>query len=142
MTDVLGLNSVGEDKTMMFKTFKGPVQIYPCWCEFPSGTFPTGDLSVAPSRGEENDACDTICLYKDTMREDAIEFGDPLANVRAPAQQELRIAERVCAYNDGDMDKIARIDEREEKRRNWKAYHRNVRKYRAGVCKASSSKGR
>ena len=41
------------------------------------------------------------------MREDAMEFGDPLA--RAPTQQELKIAERFAAYNTGDMDKVARI---------------------------------
>ena len=67
-----------------------------------------------------------------------MEFGDPY--VRAPTQQELKIAERVAANNAGDMDKVARIDEREEKRRRWKSYHRSVRKYHAGISKASSSK--
>ena len=94
---------------------------------------------MAPSRGEEHYARDTIRIYKDTMREDAMEFGDPY--VRAPTQQELKIAERVAAYNSCDMDKVARIDERDEQCRNWKSYHRSVRKYHAGVSKASSSKG-
>ena len=74
------------------------------------------------------------------MREDAVEFNYPLARVRAPAQQELKIAQCIAAYNAGDMDKFARIDEGKEERRKWRAYHRNVRKYRAGVSKASSSK--
>ena len=43
------------------------------------------------------------------MREDAIQFGD--LDIRAPTQQELKTAERVGAYNLGDVDKIARIDE-------------------------------
>ena len=55
---------------------------------------------------------DTISLYKDLMRDDAMEFGYSL--VRALKQQELKIAERVVAYNAGDMEKVARIDERGE----------------------------
>ena len=38
---------------------------------------------------------DTIRIYKDTMWEDTMEFGDPY--VCAPAQQELKIAERIVA---------------------------------------------
>ena len=94
---------------------------------------------MAPSRGEEHDARDTIRLYKDTMSEDAMDFCDP--DIRAPTQQELKIAGRVVAYNTGDMDKVARIDEREEQRRKWKSYHRSVCKYHAGISKASSLKG-
>ena len=93
---------------------------------------------MAPSRGEEKDARDTISLYKDTIIEDAMELGDP--QVRVPLQQELKIAERVAAYNSGDLGKVARLDEREEERRKWKSYHCSVRKYRAGISKASSSK--
>ena len=66
---------------------------------------------------------------------------EPLASVRAQTQPELKIAERVAAYNAGDMSKIARIEKCEEERRKWKAYHHKVRKYRARVSKASSSKG-
>ena len=82
-----------------------------------------------------HDARDTIRLYKDKMCEDAIEFGDP--QVHAQTQQELKIAERVTAYNSGEMDKFSRLDEREEERRKWKSYHRDARKYRAGVSKVS-----
>ena len=32
--------------------------------------------------------------------------------VRAPTQQELTISERVVSYNSGDVDKVARIEER------------------------------
>ena len=73
------------------------------------------------------------------MREDAMEFGDP--DIRATTQQELKIAESVATYNSGDMDEITRIDEREEKRRKWKSYHRSVGKYHAGISKALPSKG-
>ena len=72
---------------------------------------------MVPSCGEEHDACDIIRLYKDTMPEYAMDFSDPLSSARASTLQELKIAERVPAYNGGDMDRIARIDEREEERR-------------------------
>ena len=68
------------------------------------------------------------------MHEDEMEFGD--LYVRSPTQQELKIAERVAAYNASDLDKVARIDEREKQRGKWKAYHRSVRKYSAGISKA------
>ena len=70
---------------------------------------------MATSRREEHDARYNIRLYKDTMREDAIEFGDPA--VRAPTQPELKLAERVVSCNSGDMDKVSRIDERDKQRR-------------------------
>ena len=90
VTAVSGLNSVGEDKTMMFKTYCGTLSILLRWYEYSLGTCHRGDLSVKPSRGEENDARDTVRLYKDTLREDVIQRGDPL--FRAPAQQELKIS--------------------------------------------------
>ena len=80
---------------------------------------------------------DTIRRYKDTMREDAMEFGDPY--VHAPTQQELKIAERVSSYNSGNLDKVARIYERDEQLCKWKSYHRSARKYHAGISIESSS---
>ena len=68
-----------------------------------------------------------------------MEFGAPF--IRAPTQQELKIAERVSACNAGDMDKDARFDKREKYSRKWKMYHRNLGKYRAGISKASFSRG-
>ena len=35
VTDVSGLNSFGEYKSMVFKTYSGPLTIYPRWYEFP-----------------------------------------------------------------------------------------------------------
>ena len=93
---------------------------------------------MAPNHREEHDARDAIRIYKGTMCEDAMGLGDPA--VRARTQQELEIAERVAAYISGDMDKVARIDEREEQRRKCKSYYRSVRKYHAGISKALSSK--
>ena len=66
---------------------------------------------MAHSHGEEHDARDMARVYSDAMCEDAMEFGDPLANVRAPTQEEFKIAERVSAYNSGDMSKVVHIDE-------------------------------
>ena len=40
-----------------------------------------------------------------------MEFGDPY--IRTPTPQELKIDERVGAYNDGDIDKVAPFDERD-----------------------------
>ena len=55
--------------------------------------------------------------------------------------KELKIAERFAAYNATDIDKVSRIDERDEQRRIWESYHRSVRKYDAGISEASFSKG-
>ena len=52
----------------------------------------------------------------------------------------MSIAERVAAYNAGDMDKVARIDKREKECREWKVYHSSARKHRAGISKVSFSK--
>ena len=113
---------------MVCNTYNGLLPILPRLYEFPSGTFRGGDLSVTPGRGEEHSVRETICLYKDTMFEDVMGFGDPL--FRAAAQQELKIAERVAAYYDSERERIGCIDEREKERRKWKVYHHNVRKYR------------
>ena len=59
----------------------------------------------------------TIRIYKETMRKDAMEFGDPY--IHSPTQEELKISER------------------EEQARKWKASHSSVRKYRAVISKAS-----
>ena len=74
------------------------------------------------------------------MRKDAIEFRDSFVSACSPTQQQSKIAERAAAYNAGDTDKVVRIDELEQERCKCKVYHRNVRKYRVGVSKASSSK--
>ena len=95
---------------------------------------------MAPDRGKERDAREPICLCKDVMREDAMELGDPFASARDTTQRESKIAERDTAYNAAEMSKVARIDERDEEHRKWKAYHRNVRKYSESVSKAASSK--
>ena len=95
---------------------------------------------MASSSGEEHDVRYIIRLCKDTMREDAIEFGNPLATLRAPTQQELKIPVPLAAYNAGHIDKVAHIDECEEESRKWRVYPRNVCKYRASVSKAASSK--
>ena len=53
----------------------------------PLGICRSGDLQVVPSCGEEHDVHDTISFCTDAMREDEMEFGGPLASVRAPTQQ-------------------------------------------------------
>ena len=73
-----GINSVGEDRKIASKTHLDLQPIYPRWHELRSGTCRTGNLSVIPSRGEEHDAGDTIRLYMYTVRDDPVEFGDPL----------------------------------------------------------------
>ena len=93
---------------------------------------------MAAGRGEEHDAGDMIRVYKDTMREEAMDFCVPY--VRAPTQQELKIAMRVTAYNAGGMYKAARIDKRDEQCHKWKSYRRSVRTYHADISKMSLSK--
>ena len=82
--------------------------IYPSLYELPLEICLSGDLSLAPRHGEELDAQDTKCLYEDTMHEDAIEFGDSF--VRAPTQEESKIAQCFSAYNSYDVDEVTRVD--------------------------------
>ena len=84
MTSVLGLNSFGGCKLLMFKTCSGSLPIHPRRYELLQGFFRSGDLSLTPSHAEVHNARDTTHLYKVTMREDTMEFGDLLASFRAP----------------------------------------------------------
>ena len=115
------------------------MSIHSHWYELPLGAFRSGDLSGTPSCGEEHDAHDTIRIYMDPIRYDAMEFGNTY--LHAPTQQKLKIAERVAAYNAGNVDNDALIDKRDEHLRKWKYYHPSVRKYHVCISKASSSKG-
>ena len=67
---------------------------------------------MSKTHRDERYARDTIRICKDTMRKDAMEFGDPY--IRVPTQQGLKIAECVAAYKAGDVDKVSCIDEREK----------------------------
>ena len=89
---------------------------------------------MAPNHGKEHDARDTIRLYKYSMSEDEIEFGE--SPMRAPTLQEMKITEFAAAYSYCDMDKFARIAERDEQCHRCKAYHRNVCQYRSSISKA------
>ena len=124
----------------MFSSYKRLFPIHLRWYDLPLGTCRSGNLSVAPTRGEEHDACDTVRLYEETIREDALEHDNPSAAVRAPTRQELMVAKRVAAYEAGDMGKVARIDGRVEERCKWRKYHCCVRKYRSGVSKGAPSR--
>ena len=119
---------------MMFNAYRGSLPINPCWCKLPLDTCRSGDISVDSCSCKEHDAHDTARFYKDTMRKDTIELGDP--HVCVPIQQDSNITDGIAAYNAVDMDKVAPIDKREEERRKWKAYLRTVRKNRAGISKA------
>ena len=52
-----------------------------------------------------------------------------------PTKHERKVAERVAAAEAGDLEKITRIDARENERRKWKAYHPCVRKSRTNPFK-------
>ena len=45
VTGISGVYSVGKDKSMMFKTYRGLLPIHPRWYELPLGTGRSGDLS-------------------------------------------------------------------------------------------------
>ena len=57
---------------------------------------------------------DAFRLYQEKMHEDEFKHGYFIATVRAPAQQELNIAEWVSAYNAGNLGRIVCIDERDK----------------------------
>ena len=73
---------------------------------------------------------DTICLYKSTLHEDEKTLSNLFASSCAPTRQELKIVEHASAYFPGDMDKVARIDERDDERRECEAHHCEIYKYR------------
>ena len=87
VTGVSRLNSVGEDKSTLCKMYRSLLPIHPCWHELLSSTCRSVDLNLVPIRDEEHDACGTMRLYKDTMRDGATELVDPLESVRAPARR-------------------------------------------------------
>ena len=132
-----GFNTVGEDTPTMFSEYKGPLPIHPRGYELPLGICRSGSLSQAETRGEEHDARDAVRLYRETMREGMLEFGDPSTVELKLTKHELKIAERAAAVQAGDVAKVAHIDACEEDRRKWKAYHRNIRKARAKASKAN-----
>ena len=55
------------------------------------------------------------------------------------AQQELKITERVAAYNSGGIDKVNYINEREKVRRKWRRTHPSAHMYPVDIFKASYS---
>ena len=55
-------------------------------------------------------------------------------------KNDLKIAERVPAYNAGDMNSVAHIYECKEERHKWKAYHVKARKYLPVMPSFASSK--
>ena len=71
----------------------------------PLGTFCSGDLITEASRGGEYDTCDVIYLYKEMLREYALEFADR-AETREPSKYELKMVERVTAYERGYIAKV------------------------------------
>ena len=97
MIGVLGLNSVGEEKTRMFNTYSNPLQTHLRSYEFTWDTCHSGNSNMAPRRGEEHDSRNAISLHKDKMHDDATKLGDFIVSVRTPTHQELRIAERAAA---------------------------------------------
>ena len=80
-----------------------------------------------------------ISVCKNTMRENATEFGYQYVDLSALAKQYLKIGERVAAYNTCNMIRVAWIDERDEDLRKCKAYHLNACKYRGIVFRVASS---
>ena len=115
----------------MFFEYNGLLSIHPRWYELPLGICRNGDVSQAPARAEEHDARDAVCLYKETMREYILEFGDPSMVERKLMRHVSEIAVRAAVVQSGDVAKVARIDVREVERRKWKAYH-------CKICKACS----
>ena len=123
-----GFDCVGEDKSTMFLSYAGPLPIHPRWYDLPLGICRRGDLSQAPTRGEEHDASNAARLHKETLRDDSLEFGDIDSAMHMPTKHERKMANRVAAIEAEDVEKVARIDAREYERRTWKAYNRSIRK--------------
>ena len=83
------------------------------------------------ARGEEHDAREAVRFYKETMRKEMLEFGNPSTVEGKLMKYDLKVAERSTAVHTGDVAMSPRIDAREEERRKWMAYHRCIRKTHA-----------
>ena len=71
---------------------------------------------MAPRFCKEHYVHYTARLYKDTKRENAMEFDDPLVSVRAPTQQRLKIVKHVAACSAGDINRVSQTDGHEKER--------------------------
>ena len=70
-----------------------------------------------------------IRLYKNTLREYAIELNDIVE--RKLIKPGLKLTEYSAIVESGDMDEVEHIYDREDEPRKWKAYHRSVGRPRA-----------
>ena len=142
MPKVFGKNSVGEDRATMFSSYGGLLPKLPRWCEFPLGIYCSGDLSKGTSRGAEHDAREVIRLYREMLREDALEFSEVCAEPREATKHELKVAERVPAYKRANIGKVKRIDARDGEHLKWKAHHLSVRNTHDIALKALRNRSR
>ena len=60
VSGISSLNNVGEDKSIMLKSYRGYLSIHPRRYELSLGSCRSDDLSLAPIRGDEHDAHDII----------------------------------------------------------------------------------
>ena len=104
------LYCVGEDKEAMLFSNDVPKPIHPRWYKFTWGVCRSGDLSEAPTRGEEHDIRDIICLHKETLREDRLEFGDVDVVFRVLTKHERKVAKHLATTEAGDFAKVARME--------------------------------
>ena len=63
----------------------------------PCGICRSCNLNQVPACGKEHDARDAVRLYKKTMREEMLEFGDPGTVERKLTRHEIKVAERAAA---------------------------------------------
>ena len=115
----------------MFMSYDGSLLMHTRQYELTLCTFSCRNSREVTGLGEKYDERDTVRLCRVAVREIAMELGYCLTSFRAPTQQNLKIAGRVAAYNDGDMGTVARIDESDKKRRKSKINDRKVSTYHA-----------
>ena len=95
-SSIQGFKSVGEDKDKILSGYKSSLLIHPRWYKLFFGISRIGDLSQAPTRGEQHDARDAIRLYKGTVWEGLFEFCDANLFERKPKKRELKVVERAA----------------------------------------------
>ena len=119
-------SSVSDERVLIFLSNREAPLAHPHWYKLPLDMYSNGNLGWEPTHSSENDVHDLIFLYKETIRQDKIDYGDPNINVRAQNEHKLNVAEQVETYKKGNVTKIACIDKREEECCKWITYHRSV----------------
>ena len=113
---------MNEDYSTMFDDFQRPQSSHPRWYNLLLEVIQSGDLRKASTMFEVCTAEDSICLYKERMREDAREFD--AIEISDPTALEREETDHMTALDTGYILVVNIIDRHSNKHRRRRASHR------------------